>query len=151
MNLLFPSLISPVSRKMDPLDSSVCTLLSLTPPPHSPNDHHASSHSSAKDSDQCWALSLAWSRRRDSSLHPRTMQLITGFAAKGTLQMLNTAVWFYHTEAALSQNHLSDGNIKASLQWLIIQASVSFMVTLLNVLTLLTMAAELKKRFKQET
>lgn len=31
MSSLFPSLTSPVSRKMDPLDSSVCTLLSLTP------------------------------------------------------------------------------------------------------------------------
>lgn len=36
MSSLFPSLTSPVSRKMDPLDSSVCT-----PPPQSPNDHHA--------------------------------------------------------------------------------------------------------------
>lgn len=32
MSSLFPSLTSPVSRKVDPLDSSVCTLLSLTPP-----------------------------------------------------------------------------------------------------------------------
>lgn len=107
MSSLFPSLTSPVSRKVDPLDSSVCTLLSLTPPQVTPF---------LKGSDQCWALSLAWSRRRDSSLHPRTVQLIAGFAAKGTLQMLNTAVWFYHTEAALSQKHLSDGNTKASLQ-----------------------------------
>lgn len=44
------------------------------------------------------------------------MQLITGFAVKGTLQMLNVGIWFYHTEAALSQKHLSDGNIKASWQ-----------------------------------
>lgn len=41
MSLLFPSLTCPVSRKVDPLDLSVCVLLSLTLPPHSPNDHHA--------------------------------------------------------------------------------------------------------------
>lgn len=41
MSSLFPSLTSPVSRKLDPLNSSVCALLSLVPPAHSPNDHHA--------------------------------------------------------------------------------------------------------------
>lgn len=35
------------SRKMDPLDISVCALLSLSPPPQSPNDHHAC-HSSPR-------------------------------------------------------------------------------------------------------
>lgn len=114
MSLLFPFLTSPILRMMDPSDISGCTLLSLTPPPRSPNDHHAGVTPLPRaliNAGHCHWPGLG---EGNLSPHSRTTQLIAGLAAKGALQMLNTD--FITLKLLCLKKHLPDGNIKASLQ-----------------------------------